>query len=161
MGTTGARWWAEGDVPANDASYADAADVMAEKARVQEATSSKVVELSADSSTGEAGAAPVGGKMKKSRSGLFKGLGRKKKSSSSLADEADSQPASESGITPAPSGSLSEDFAPEPAKEKKKGLFGLGRKKKSSCSLTEVAESAPGEAAAEAQSADGSAAAER
>jgi len=113
---------------------------------------SRFVELSADARDAEAP-----GKLKKSRSGLFKGLGFRKKSSGSLPDEAPRTPNDTTDSRPPSENGAADDYAYEKAEKKKGGFFGLGRKKKSSGNLSEHADNN----AADAQHVDDATAADK
>lgn len=148
-GPTGARWWTGEDLTETDQNFAGIAD----SKDPDQAVDPRVVELSADASNHAAerteGNSSSTGKLKKSGSGFFKGLGRRRKSSGSIADEhldANTQTAVDDGILrPVPIA-----VADEAAVERKKGvssiLHGLGRKKKSSGNLAELTEAAGSQA---------------
>jgi hypothetical protein len=139
-GTEGARWWAEVD-PAETAAAdtVNVAESITSKASGSEANS-RVVDISAHARSNSGEGQGSFGKLKKSGSGFLRGLGRKKKSSSSIGDEdnrdANPQPG-EDAASPA-AYTQTEDAA----KEKKKGMSGLlslGRRRKSSGNLSEQA----------------------
>lgn len=139
--TGGARWWAEVDAAAQDGSRIG--QTSAGKALASSTTSSsKVVELSADATHNTPAAG--NGKLRKSGSGFFKGLGRRKKSSGSIADDdnrdANSQGADDSMNTAA-SGAMADEVVPEKKKGVSSLLVGL-RRKKSSGNLADVQDTA-------------------
>lgn len=141
---TGSRWW-DADASYNSNNNASH-DVIACK-DVERHTGSRVVELSAD-----AGAhVPEGdvvntcnGERSKSNVGkFFKGLGRKKKSSSSIADEhldASSPAAVDEDVQQTQSNQTDSKSSFETRKGLGSILQGLGRSKKSSSNLTELPE---------------------
>jgi hypothetical protein len=137
-GTEGARWWAEVD-PAEIAAAenANVAESIASKASGSEANS-RVVDISAHARCNSGEGNGSNGKLKKSGSGFLRGLGRKKKSSSSIGDEDNRDANPQQGEDAA--GPATYAHSDEAVKEKKKGMSGLlslGRRRKSSGNLSE------------------------
>eukprot|EP00882_Tetradesmus_deserticola_P014549 GHRQ01015475.1.p1 GENE.GHRQ01015475.1~~GHRQ01015475.1.p1 ORF type:complete len:746 (+),score=307.36 GHRQ01015475.1:1312-3549(+) len=146
-GTEGARWWIEVNQADTAAYTRTGAETFISKASDSEANGG-VVDISATCSSGDS-------ILKKSGSGFFRGLGKKKKSSSSIGDEGTRDASLQPGSDAAGS-STAEAHTDEVVKAKKKGMSGLlslGRRLKSAGSLSEQAYEMSVQAAA-AESAD-------
>eukprot|EP00775_Hariotina_reticulata_P002379 gene2379-2684_t len=130
--SSAATWYCD---PPTDGTFENDQSGAQEDKQSADGDHSRVVELSADARHAEAP-----GKLKKSRSGLFKGLGFRKKSSGSLPDEAPRTPNDTTDSRPPSENGAADDCAHDKAEKKKGGFFGLGRRKKSSSSLSEHAD---------------------
>lgn len=142
-GPTGSRWWAGNESEEHSVSNINGVDHSKE---AQAAGGARAVEVSADASNATAERGDLSttsiGKLKKTSSGFFKGL-RRKKSSGSIGDEhldVNTQATVDDGVL----SPVSRDVCDDGFVEKQKGLssilHGLGRKKKSSGNLTELTE---------------------
>lgn len=139
-GTEGARWWSEVDhAETSAADGVNVAESIASKASGSEANS-RVVDISAHARSNSGEGQGSIGKLKKSGSGFLRGLGRKKKSSSSIGDEDNRDANPQQAEDAAGPGAYAQ--TDEVVKEKKKGMSGLlslGRRRKSSGNLSEQA----------------------